>query len=518
MKPRVCRLALPVAVAAGLLMYSGIAWGGSRGVAVEYTAPPGGQGGLEGTVRVYNRSFAVVIGIDAYQSPDVPKLTGAVRDARNVAAELTKQGFEVKVLLNEKANGARIREVLGDELPNQIGPEDRVLVYYAGHGVSTGEGDAAVGYLVPVDGSRARPRSRGISMTELTGWFNEYKSKHVMFVADACYSGLALSTRAMGLSPALADYLRQITNKRVRMVMTAGGSGQEANEYEGEGLFTRFFLEAIRGSADSDHDGIVTSAEIEAYVKPGVAQAALTYLRAEQTPLVGRRGEGEFVFLTRRSAPSAAVAPKPRAQAEVPAPIAPRPRAKPKVQARVEPKPEPTPEPAPSASAALPESVGCGGKEGTMNVVVMETAKGTIKFTLLPQYAPATVTNFCKLVQKRFYDGLTFHRIVPGFVIQGGDPAGNGSGGPGWTIKGEFSERKHLLGTVAMARTPDPNSAGSQFYICLDALPSLDRQYATFGQVFEGIEVVQKIVMGDKMTKVTVAEVPTAEIPEAARN
>jgi peptidylprolyl isomerase/peptidyl-prolyl cis-trans isomerase B (cyclophilin B) len=158
------------------------------------------------------------------------------------------------------------------------------------------------------------------------------------------------------------------------------------------------------------------------------------------------------------------------------------------------------------------------GAPKTMTVVTMKTTKGTIKFTLLPQYAPATVENFVKLVKKHFYDGLTFHRVVPGFVIQGGDPAGNGSGGPGWTIKGEFSERKHLLGTVAMARTPDPNSAGSQFYICLDALPSLDGQYATFGQVFEGIEVVQNIVVGDKMIKVTVANVATKKIPEAARN
>jgi len=108
--------------------------------------------------------------------------------------------------------------------------------------------------------------------------------------------------------------------------------------------------------------------------------------------------------------------------------------------------------------------------------------------------------------------------VVPGFVVQGGDPAGNGSGGPGWTIKGEFSARKHLPGTVAMARTPDPNSAGSQFYICLDALPSLDRQYAVFGQVYEGMDVVRAIVVGDRMTSVKVSDVPAAGLPESARN
>jgi len=153
----------------------------------------------------------------------------------------------------------------------------------------------------------------------------------------------------------------------------------------------------------------------------------------------------------------------------------------------------------------------------TMSVITMQTTKGVIKFTLLPQYAPIHVEKFIALTKKKFYDGLVFHRVVPGFVIQGGDPSGNGSGGPGYTIKAEFSDRKHLLGTVAMARTPDPNSAGSQFYICLDALPSLDGQYTTFGQVYEGIEVVEKIAKGDKMTKVTVAEVPISSIPESAR-
>ena len=169
-------------------------------------------------------------------------------------------------------------------------------------------------------------------------------------------------------------------------------------------------------------------------------------------------------------------------------------------------------------TGAAPAQKAASSATKTMNVITMETAKGTIKFTLLPQYAPGTVDNFIKLVKKKYYDGLTFHRVVPGFVIQGGDPSGDGSGGPGYTIKAEFSERKHLLGTVAMARTPDPDSAGSQFYICLAAQPSLDRQYTTFGQVFEGIDVVKKIVMGDKMTKVTAAEVPIAKIPESARN
>ena len=142
---------------------------------------------------------------------------------------------------------------------------------------------------------------------------------------------------------------------------------------------------------------------------------------------------------------------------------------------------------------------------------IIKLAKGgeiVIKF--YPKDAPKTVANFIKLVKKGFYNGLTFHRVEPGFVVQGGDPNGNGSGGPGYTIPGEFTEngvnntQTHVKGAVAMARTPDPNSAGSQFYICLGPAPFLDGKYAVFGQVVEGMEYVEQIQVGDKMEKVTI--------------
>jgi cyclophilin family peptidyl-prolyl cis-trans isomerase len=142
---------------------------------------------------------------------------------------------------------------------------------------------------------------------------------------------------------------------------------------------------------------------------------------------------------------------------------------------------------------------------------IIKLAKGgeiVIKF--YPNDAPKSVANFIKLAKKGFYDGLTFHRVVPGFVAQGGDPNGDGSGGPGYTIKGEFTDngvnntQKHVKGAVAMARTNDPDSAGSQFYICLDDQPSLDGKYAVFGQVVKGMEYVEQIQVGDKMEKVTI--------------
>jgi peptidyl-prolyl cis-trans isomerase B (cyclophilin B) len=140
---------------------------------------------------------------------------------------------------------------------------------------------------------------------------------------------------------------------------------------------------------------------------------------------------------------------------------------------------------------------------GTSEAVI-ETNQGTIVFKFFPEAAPKTVENFITLAKKGFYDGLKFHRVVPGFVIQGGDPKGDGTGGPGYSIKAEFNSHPHLDGSVAMARSADPDSAGSQFYICLGPQPFLDGKYTVFGQVTSGLDVVHKIRMGDTMTKVTV--------------
>ena len=130
--------------------------------------------------------------------------------------------------------------------------------------------------------------------------------------------------------------------------------------------------------------------------------------------------------------------------------------------------------------------------------ITMENGK-TIRIELDAEAAPITVENFTKLVKQGFYDGLTFHRIIPGFMIQGGCPKGNGTGGPGWTIKGEFSgngvknDLKHTRGVLSMARSMMPDSAGSQFFIMHEDAPHLDGQYAAFGKVIDGMEVVDEI-------------------------
>jgi len=140
-----------------------------------------------------------------------------------------------------------------------------------------------------------------------------------------------------------------------------------------------------------------------------------------------------------------------------------------------------------------------------IGVITLEKG-GEIRLEFYPEDAPKTVENFVTLAKKGFYNGLNFHRVVPDFVVQGGCPKGNGTGGPGYQIKAEFNKQKHLRGTLAMARSQDPDSAGSQFYICYGTTPHLDGQYTVFGRVVSGMEHVDRIKQGDKMTTVTITE------------
>ena len=165
-------------------------------------------------------------------------------------------------------------------------------------------------------------------------------------------------------------------------------------------------------------------------------------------------------------------------------------------------------------------------------IVTIEMATGEkIKIELYPEIAPNTVRNFVSLIKKGFYDGLTFHRIIPGFMIQGGCPEGTGMGNPGYRIKGEFTRNqfqnnlKHSRGVISMARAMNFDSAGSQFFIMHENSPHLDGQYASFGKVIEGMDVVDKIAnvktdyndMPDEpqvMAKVTVENAEGIEEPE----
>src|SRR5262245_17091465 len=152
-----------------------------------------------------------------------------------------------------------------------------------------------------------------------------------------------------------------------------------------------------------------------------------------------------------------------------------------------------------------------------MSAATLHTNHGPIELELFEGEAPTTVENFRKLAGDGFYDGVIFHRCIPDFMIQGGDPTGTGSGGPGYKLKAEFNKRKHTRGVLSAARTNDPDSAGSQFFVMHATSPHLDGQYTAFGQVVEGLEVINKIVNAPhdrndrpnnptKITKITITE------------
>ena len=136
--------------------------------------------------------------------------------------------------------------------------------------------------------------------------------------------------------------------------------------------------------------------------------------------------------------------------------------------------------------------------------VRISTDKGDMVFTFFPDDAPMHSAAFIKLAEAGFYDGLVFHRVEPGFVIQGGDPDGDGTGGPGYRLKAEFNSKPHLRGAVAMARSSSPDSAGSQFYVCLADARFLDNNYTVFGMLTDGYETLDAIRRGDAMNSVTV--------------
>lgn len=151
------------------------------------------------------------------------------------------------------------------------------------------------------------------------------------------------------------------------------------------------------------------------------------------------------------------------------------------------------------------------GQDGANVEAVIKTDKGDIVLTFFPDSAPVTVASFIQLARAGFYNGLRFHRVEPGFVIQGGDPKSKdpnapdvGTGGPGYYLPAEFNNLPHKTGTLSTARSQDPNSGGSQFFICLADQPSLDGQYTVFGETVSGLEVVQSIVPGDVINEVVI--------------
>jgi peptidoglycan/xylan/chitin deacetylase (PgdA/CDA1 family)/uncharacterized caspase-like protein len=249
--------------------------------------------------ELYKNSWAVVIGVNKYKH--WPKLDYAVSDASSIARKLHENfGFEkenIIELYDENATRDNIAEVLGYTLadPRKIGKDDRVFIFYAGHGATRKlPSGSNLGYLIPVDAEFDKFQTKSISMSMLNDFSSLIPAKHVYFVMDSCYSGLAL-TRAGGGGKQNYNYLEHITNRTARQIITAGGADQEVSDGGpgGHSIFTWTLLQALDGKADTDNNGYITASEIGTYVSPVVASYA------PQTPafgnLLGSQG-GDFVF------------------------------------------------------------------------------------------------------------------------------------------------------------------------------------------------------------------------------
>ncbi len=262
-------------------------------------APGGGGSG------VYTDSWAVVIGINDYHHPRVPKLRYAVNDARSVEATLLAQGFRrdrIVALLDAQATKSRIERVLGDELKRKIGPNDRLLVFFAGHGMTdrlrSGEEE---GYLIPADGDPGSLFSTAVSMTQLRQISDRLRAKHILYVVDACYSGYALFNRSIG-----ADLLEEMVKKPAIQILTAGRQGDQAQERAGHGVFTEVLIRGLQGDAFGGK-GWLALEELGVWMK----QRVFAESDKKQLPQFGNlSGEGQFVFL-KPGAKLAAVQPAP---------------------------------------------------------------------------------------------------------------------------------------------------------------------------------------------------------------
>ena len=270
-------------------------WADKRGVKIE------GRNAADYVAEQIGKSWAVLIGIDDYEH--APRLHYAVADAKAVADTLAKRGYQVVTLYNTQATKDAIEEELGDKLVDRVGEQDRVVIFYSGHGqTKTVKGGKTQGFLLPVGGEQERLAKTGISMGRIRELAEALPSKHVLFLVDVCYGGIA-GTQFKSLLPKYtAEYYKAITKERGRQLITAGGAGQQALEGPewGHSVFTYYLLEGLnKGLADLNSDGIIPASELYSYLDSRVFAAARMKEHEQRPELWTLAAEkGEFVFFT----------------------------------------------------------------------------------------------------------------------------------------------------------------------------------------------------------------------------
>lgn len=286
----------------------------ATGLAAESVTDRGVKAVPASTVGIYRNSWAVIIGINGYRK--APKLNYAVSDAKNVLGSLRELGFPPEntiAILDQEATKQRIEQVLYGAL-RKTTPEDRVLVFFAGHGITVSlprGGDE--GYLLPIDGDPHDPALTAIAMEDLRRIARRIPAKHILFAVDACYSGFAITR---DIPPARVDsvYLEAMTKEPAVQIITAGRKGEPVLEEDGHGLFTRRFLQGLRGLADVDQNGVITGQELATWLESRVIRDS----QNRQHPQYSRLdGEGQFVFVVPRGEPQPSSPAQPALEAQL---------------------------------------------------------------------------------------------------------------------------------------------------------------------------------------------------------
>jgi len=340
------------------------------------TQAPAAPAGLS----LYGQSWAVVVGVDRFKQRTVSRLNYAANDARSVAKALVPLGFPEKnitVLLNEQATRGEIERVLSSAIRRAAGPNDRLVIFFATHGVTLSlPGGGEEGYLLPHDGDPDDLPLTALAMQQLKQIGQRIAAKHILIAVDACYGGLSL-LRAQAPSVVDRRYLELVGRSRVMQVLTAGRKDEPVIEERGHGVFTRALLDGLEGHADENRDGLITLSELGAWMHPRVAQAS-DYKQDMQWGSLD--GEGQFVFVLAPAPPAPVTLAPARPPAEVPrVPPPPRPSGPPVAPAPVAPAPAPPP-----VIAAIPPAKGPGDAlvgtwEGSIN---SEFSRGTVRLVI----------------------------------------------------------------------------------------------------------------------------------------
>jgi peptidylprolyl isomerase len=421
--------------------------------------------------------YALIIGAWAYDDPRWPRLGDIKLQIKQLQTGLAPHFDGVELLSNPSFDQLDIG--LRRFLRNHGNDEKaRLFIYYAGHGFTelNAMRNEYRGYVTGidtpyVDGSTpsiVSARVKALSMEAIREIVSDVDARQVLFVFDSCFAGTIFTARsASEASGPISDAdIAKFMNLPVREFITAGDVNEKVPAHS---PLPQLLLNAIGGAADPYALGVVTGQQIAQYFW---SQTRGVGLSPREGKLAGGYFDrGEFLFRVLDSEKTN-LSTSQNVEQSTPA----------------------------DTKLALSRPPDLGGKAmvaDVENTLYMDVSAGRVVIQMRPDLAPATCAQIKALVRRGFYDGLTFHRVIDGFMAQTGDPKGDGTGGSGHPVKAEFSSERFVRGVVGMARASDPNSGDSQFFIVFAPNPSLDGKYTVWGKVVSGMQYIDAVKKGD---------------------